>query len=58
MAKLTVDLDRAQLRQLMQRAIRERKPMWEVLATIVQDGLASGKRRRVKRRKVVKRRAA
>jgi hypothetical protein len=58
MAKLTVQLDRAEMRQLMQIAIRERKPLWEVLSGLVKQGLASGNRRRIKRRKLAKRRAA
>jgi len=50
-AKLTVQLDRAEMRQLMQIAIRERKPLWEVLNGLVKQGLASG-RQRVKRKKL------
>ena len=57
-AKLTVQLDRAEMRQLMQMAIRERKPLWDVLNGLVKQGLANGNRRRIKRRKVVRRRAA
>lgn len=50
MAKLTVQLNRAEMRQLMQLAIRERKPLWEVLSGLVKAGLASGKK--VKRKKL------
>jgi hypothetical protein len=50
-AKLTVQLDRAEMRQLMQMAIRERKPLWEVLSGLVKQGLASGERK-AKRKKM------
>jgi hypothetical protein len=50
-AKLTVQLDRAEMRQLMQMAIRERKPLWEVLSGLVKQGLVSGGRK-VKRKKM------
>ena len=55
MAKLTVDLDRAQLKQLMRLSIRTHKPLWMLLAEIVQDGL---QRRQRVRRKVLRRRVA
>lgn len=49
MAKLTVDLDRAQMRQLMRLSIQTRKPLWQILSEIVRDGLS---RQRQKVRKV------
>ena len=47
MAKLTVELDRAQMRQLMRLAIQTHKPLWQILSEIVRDGLST---RRVKRK--------
>jgi hypothetical protein len=52
-AKLIVQLDRAEMRQLMQIAIKERKPLWEVLSGLVKAGLAT--RGRVINRKKMRR---
>ena len=47
MAKLTVELDRAQMRQLMRLSVRTHKPLWVILSEIVRDGLS---KQRVKRK--------
>ena len=49
MAKLTVDLDRSQMRQLMRLSIQTHKPLWQILSEIVRDGIS---KRWVKRKKV------